>query len=71
MTEAILSGIILALSAAVLWGYLEARRRGFTRAKGWYALSAWAHSNGDAAVERGRRRSEYLSRVESLAVEGR
>lgn len=31
-----------------------------TRAALWYALAAWAEANGDAAVEREKKRRQYM-----------
>lgn len=34
-----------------------------TRALAWYALSAWARANGDAAVTRRSKSSEYMQQA--------
>lgn len=37
------------------------------RAVAWYRLAAWAESNGDAAVERKRRRAAYMGEAAKRA----
>ena len=36
------------------------------RARLWYMIAAWAKANGDAAMERHRRRGYYLGEIDSL-----
>jgi hypothetical protein len=50
---------VVLLGGSLIGGALYLQHRP-SRARLWYLLAAWATSNGDAAVERSRRRAEYV-----------